>query len=156
QRALYLPQAAAVLADANFETGVIEFDMAMEDPGRAASFPGVIFRARDEDTRYEYFYLRPHQSGNPDANQYTPVINNILEWQLYPEFQSQMRYRFGEWFHVRLEIAEHSARIFVDSTEPRLIVGDLKLAPRAGQIALTGSNRGAYFANINIEPGPQA
>lgn len=155
QRALYLPRAAAILNDANFETGVIEFDMAMEDPGRAPSFPGVIFRGREEDGNYENFYLRPHQSANPDANQYTPVINNILEWQLYPEFQSRMRYRFGEWFHVRLEIAEHSMRVFVDSTEPR-VVATLQLAPRAGVVALTGSNEGAYFTNINITPGPQA
>lgn len=154
QRALYLPRAAAILNDANFETGVIEFDMAMEDSGRAPSFPGVIFRGREEDGDYENFYLRPHQSGNPDANQYTPVINNILEWQLYPEFQSQMRYRFGEWFHVRLEIAERSMRVFVDSNEPR-VVANLKLAPRAGVVALSGSNQGAYFANIAITPGPQ-
>jgi hypothetical protein len=155
QHAFYLPQSAVALNDANFETGIIEFDMAMEDPGRSPSFPGVIFRASGDDGNYENFYLRPHQSANPDSNQYTPVINNILEWQLYPEFQSQMRYRFGEWFHVRLEIAEHSARIFVDSNEPR-VIANLKLAPRAGAVALSGSNQGAYFANINITPGPQA
>jgi hypothetical protein len=25
----------------------------------------------------EEFYIRPHQSGNPDANQYTPVFNGL-------------------------------------------------------------------------------
>src|SRR5262245_59919627 len=57
KRALHLVGANARLPDAKFDTGVIEFDMAM--PGKQ-SFPGVIFRGQD-DGNYEHFYLRPHQ-----------------------------------------------------------------------------------------------
>jgi len=35
------------------------------------------------DAWFEHFYIRPHQSGNPDANQYTPVFNGVSAWQLY-------------------------------------------------------------------------
>lgn len=151
--ALRLKGAVALLADAQFETGVIEFDMALTD--NAPSFPGVFFRGVD-DLNYEHFYLRPHQSGNPDANQYTPVINGVTGWQIYSEYNSQMRYRLNEWFRVRLEIADDSARMFVDSEEPRLVVSDLKRERAAGFVMLRGSSGGAYFSNISITPGPVA
>lgn len=150
RRALRLKGAVALLADANFDTGVIEFDMALTDG--SPSFPGVFFRGID-DLNYEHFYLRPHQSGNPDANQYTPVINGVTAWQIYSEYNSQMRYRLNEWFRVRLEIADDSARMFVDSEEPRLVVPDLKRDRAAGFVMLRGSSGGAYFANISITPG---
>lgn len=151
--ALRLKGAIALLADANFETGVIEFDMAITD--NTPSFPGVFFRGVD-DLNYEHFYLRPHQSGNPDANQYTPVINGVTGWQIYSEYNSQMRYRLNEWFRVRLEIADDSARMFVDSEAPRLVVPDLKRERTAGFVMLRGSSGGAYFSNISITPGPVA
>ena len=151
RQALRLKGAIALLPDANFKTGIIEFDMALTD--NAPSFPGVFFRGVD-DLNYEHFYLRPHQSGNPDANQYTPVINGVTGWQIYSEFNSQMRYRLNEWFHVRLEVAEDAARIFVDSEEPRLIIPDLKRDPAPGFVMLRGSQGGAYFSNVSISPGP--
>ncbi len=153
RRALRLKGAIALLADAKFETGVIEFDMALTD--NSPSFPGVFFRGVDE-LNYEHFYLRPHQSGNPDAHQYTPVINGVTAWQIYSEYNGQMRYRLNEWFRVRLEIADDSARGFVDSEEPRLVVPDLKRERAAGFVMLRGSSGGAYFSNISITPGPVA
>jgi hypothetical protein len=153
QRALFLRGGIATLNDANFDTGVIEFDMAI--PNHAQSFPGIYFRGQD-DFNYEHFYLRPHQSGNPDANQYTPVINGRTGWQIYSEYNGRMRYRVNQWFHVRLEVAEDSARIFVDSNEPSLIVDDLKRDRQAGYIQIRGSLGGAYYANVDITPGSPA
>lgn len=150
RQALHLRGAIASLTDANFDTGVIAFDMAL--PSTARSFPGIYFRGQDE-FNYEHFYLRPHQSGNPDANQYTPVINGMTGWQIYSEYNGQMRYRVNEWFHVRLEIAEDSARIFVDSDTPSLIVHDLKRDRQAGYIQLRGSLGGAYFSNVTVVHG---
>jgi hypothetical protein len=151
RRALHLKGAVALLADANFDTGTIEFDMAI--PDNSPSFPGVYFRGIDE-LNYEHFYLRPHQSGNPDANQYTPVINGVTGWQIYSEFNGQMRYRTNEWFRVRLEIADDSARIFVDSDEPKLIVPDLKRDRTTGYVMLRGSSSGAYYSNIRTTRKP--
>lgn len=153
RRALHLRGALANLPDANFETGVIEFDMAI--PSNAQSFPGVYFRGQD-DFNYEHFYLRPHQNGNPDSMQYTPVINGMTAWQIHSEYNAQKRLRLNEWFHVRMEIAADSARIFVDGEEPVLVVHDLKRDQRAGFVQLRGSLGGAYFANINITPGAPA
>jgi hypothetical protein len=153
RRALLLRSAIAQLTDANFDTGVIEFDMAI--PSNALSFPGIYFRGLD-DGNYEHFYLRPHQNGNPDAVQYTPFMNNMTSWQIYKEYNAQTRFPINEWFHVRMEIAEDSARIFVNAQEPLLIVHDLKNERRAGYVQLRGSLGGAYYANISIEPGSPA
>jgi len=150
RRALFLRGAVARLSDANFDTGVIEFDMAL--PSSAPSFPGVYFRGVD-DHNYEHFYLRPHQNGNPDTMQYTPVINGMTGWQIYSQYNAQARLPINEWFHVRIEVAADSARIFVDGNDPALIVGDLKRDPAAGYIMLRGSLGGAYYANIEITPG---
>jgi hypothetical protein len=150
RQALFLRGAIAHLADANFDTGVIEFDMAI--PSNAQSFPGVYFRGQD-DNNYEHFYVRPHQNGNPDSMQYTPFINGMTGWQIYSEYNAQTRFPIDEWFHVRMEIAEDSARIFMNAQEPTLVVHDLKREREAGYIQLRGSLGGAYYANIDIEPG---
>jgi hypothetical protein len=148
--ALSLVGTNAKLADANFESGVIEFDMAL--PNAKQSFPSVIFRGQD-DGNYEHFYLRPHQNGNPDSMQYTPVINGMTAWQIYKQYNAQTTYRLNQWFHVRLEIADDSARVFIDSDQPTLVIHDLKRDRQHGFVMFKGSLGGAYFANINIEPG---
>jgi|CXWL01.1.fsa_nt_gi hypothetical protein len=153
QQALFLRGAIAHLADANFDTGVIEFDMAITS--NAQSFPGLYFRGVDENN-FEHFYIRPHQSGNPDSMQYTPVINGNTAWQIHSEYNARLRYRLNEWFHVRLEVAEDSARIFVDGNEPIMVVGDLKRDRHAGYIQLRGSLGGIYIANFNVTPGSPA
>ncbi|QGZ95912.1 hypothetical protein [Terricaulis silvestris] len=153
QRALHLTGAIAKLGDANFETGVIEFDMAV--PSNAQSFPGVYFRGVD-DFNYEHFYFRPHQNGNPDTMQYTPVMNGMTGWQIYSQYNARTRLPINAWFHVRMEVAADSARIFLGSDEPVLIVGDLKREPVAGYFMIRGSLGGAYFANIDITPGNPA
>jgi hypothetical protein len=61
----------ATLADVELEDGVIELQLAV---GPERGFHGVVWRVRD-DENYESFFVRPHQVGNPDAIQYTPVFN---------------------------------------------------------------------------------
>jgi len=152
KRALSLVGTNAKLADASFESGVIEFDMAL--PNTKQSFPSVIFRGQDNGN-YEHFYLRPHQNGNPDSMQYTPVINGMTAWQIYKQYNAQTTFPVGQWMRVRLEIGEDSARVFVNSKMPTLVVHDLKRDRQAGFVMLKGSLGGAYFANINITPGVQ-
>jgi|CXWL01.1.fsa_nt_gi hypothetical protein len=154
RHAIFLPRSAVALEDANFETGVIELDMAIATADR--SFPGVYFRGVD-GANYEHFYLRPHQNGRPDATQYTPVFNDRTGWQIFSgeRYGNQMTFPIGSWFHVKLEVAEDSARIYVNSEEATLVVHDLKRDRAPGFILLKGSSAGAYFANIDITPGAQ-
>jgi hypothetical protein len=74
-----LESSLATVAGVELEDGAIELDLAV---GPARGFHGVVWRLRDEES-YESFFVRPHQSGNDDAVQYTPVSNDIPSWQLY-------------------------------------------------------------------------
>lgn len=147
--ARYLRNAEARIVDAAFLTGVIEFDMAF---GAAQSFPGLVFRGQD-DANYERLYFRPHQSGQLDAIQYTPVFHGSSGWQIYygEGYMASRRFRFDDWMHVRLEVAEQSARLFIEG-EPALVIPDLKRESRAGYLAVIGG-AGTHFADFRYEPG---
>ena len=63
-------EGVAIAKEISLKNGVIEFKMCIQ-PGRG--FAGVRFRG-DGLGNTEEFYIRKHQSGNPDAMQYTPFI----------------------------------------------------------------------------------
>ncbi|MES1199581.1 MAG: hypothetical protein ABUS48_06340 [Pseudomonadota bacterium] len=156
KHALWLKGSVAELMDANFDTGVIEFDMAI--PTTDPSFPGIIFRGQGEGD-YENFYVRPHQNGHPDSTQYTPYLNGMSAWQIFSgeNFESQTMLPINQWFHFKMEIAADSARVYINSDTPTLVIHDLKREERAGFQALKGSSGGAYYANISITPSsPEA
>ena len=97
---------AGVLArphDVTLKDGVLEADLAVT---AERSFHGIAWRIADE-SNYESFFVRPHQVGNPDAIQYTPVFNGLSAWQLYhgDGFWHPARFPVGEWFTVRVEFA---------------------------------------------------
>jgi len=133
---LLLRGGLAVIEDAAFLDGVIEFDVALPE---ARGFAGAVWRVQDPHD-YEQFYMRPHQSGNPDANQYTPVFNGLPGWQLYhgPGYGAPVRYRFGEWTPVRIVVSGGEAEVYVgDMQRPAVYVDDLKRAPAAGGVGLS-------------------
>lgn len=147
--ALLLKGARAVIKDDSLLNGIIEFDVAFSTQ---RGFSGVFWRMHGDSDREE-FYFRPHQSGNPDANQYNPVLNGVAGWQLYygPSYAAPIRYKHNEWMRVRIVFFDGSADIFVDSDEPVLSVR-LKNEPRAGQFGISASNFApAYFANFRYE-----
>ena len=82
--------------------GTLELDLVVS-AGR--SFPGLAWRIQADV--YESFFVRPHQSGNDDAVQYTPVFNDVSGWQLY--------HGAGFWSPVTmpLERVVHAARVFL-------------------------------------------
>jgi len=112
QQALRVRGGAAMLPDMNIRNGLVEFDIAVS-PERG--FAGLVFRSQD-DGNFEHFYIRPHQSGNPDANQYTPVINGISAWQLYhgDGYGAPVEYRYNEWMHVKIIFAGKRAKVYID------------------------------------------
>lgn len=76
---LLIKSGAIIVKDANLRDGIIEADISFS---RQRSFPGFAVRMQDLEN-YENFYVRPHQSGNPDAAQYIPVFNGMDAWQLF-------------------------------------------------------------------------
>lgn len=100
--------------------------------------------------------MRPHQSGNPDANQYQPVFNGVAAWQLYhgEGYGAPTRYDYGQWTRVRIVVAGNRAEIYVKEMEtPALVVRELKRETREGRVGLSAGNFApAYFSNFTVTP----
>lgn len=124
-----------VVAAAGIELldGVIEAEVAI---GPERSFHGVFWRGQDGEN-YETFFVRPHQVGNPDSIQYTPVRNGIPSWQLYhgPGFWNPTDFPIDEWFTLRIAFAGERAEVFV-AGRPALAIPELKAAREPGSVGL--------------------
>lgn len=150
KKSLYLENGAAQLKGAKLRSGIIEYDILFEE---SRKFLSVYFRIQDE-RNYEEFYVRPHQSGNPDAMQYTPVFNSDAAWQLYhgKGYSAAYRFNFEEWMHVRLVIADDRMDVFInDMSQPILHAHDLKFAANSGGIGFGAFMGGAYYANLTYQ-----
>jgi glyoxylase-like metal-dependent hydrolase (beta-lactamase superfamily II) len=149
QRALRIRGGAAMLPDLDIQNGLVEFDIAVS-PERG--FAGLVFRLQD-DRNYEHFYIRPHQSGKPDANQYTPVFNGVSAWQLYhgPGYSVPAEYPYDQWIHVKIIYAGSKARVHIDSDQPVLHVDHLKRNDHGGAVGLHAANfSSVHFANFKV------
>ena len=149
QDALRIKGGSALLADTVIKNGIVEFDIATDG---ARGFAGLMFRVQDKNN-YEHFYIRPHQSGQPDANQYTPVFNGVSAWQLYhgPAYAVPSTYKTDEWMHVKIVFADSRADVYIDSDEPVLRVNSLKRDVGEGSVGVNSANFApTYFANFQV------
>lgn len=146
--ALRLNGGSAELKNAGFRNGVIEFDMELPD---ARAFGGVTFRRRDGGMA-EHFYLRPHLSGKPDANQYQPIFNSNSAWQLLhgPRYSVATNYGFDRWTHVKLVIKNNRMDVYLDSDEPVLHIDPLMHGTTTGNIAFSAFLDEFFVANVKI------
>lgn len=150
RQSLFLKGGLALVKDSKFLNGIIEFDIAFS---AERTFVGTVWRVVDK-SNYEEFYFRPHQSGNPDANQYTPVFNDNAGWQLYygEAFATPVRYRFNEWMRVKIIVAGTQAEVYIMDTEtPALFIPELKREPASGQVGLSaGDFAPAHYSNFSF------
>jgi len=147
EKALRVKGGAAVLPELDVKNAMVEFDIAIT-PERG--FAGLVFRLQGPGD-YEHFYIRPHQSGNPDANQYTPVTNGVSAWQLYhgAGYSKPVEYQYNEWIHVKVIYAGSQADIYIDSDTPVFRADDLKRDVQGGAIGVNSANFSAvHFANF--------
>lgn len=148
---LVLKGGLALVADSEFKDGVIEYLCAFPE-GRA--FAGASWRVQDAANREE-FYIRTHQSGNPDANQYTPVFNGLSAWQLYhgEGFGAPVAYQFDTWFPVKIVVSGDQAEVYIgDLDKPVLFIDDLKRETASGAVGLNAANFGAVrFADFRYK-----
>lgn len=150
RKSLYLKGGIATVNDVRLTSGVIEFDIAFTGE---RGFMGGIWRVQDPKN-FEEFYVRPHQSGNPDANQYTPVFHGVAGWQLYhgPLYSVPVTYRFNEWTHVKIVFAGAQAEIYYGAMEkPVLFVDELKRAVAPGGVGVSALKgfAPAWFSNFS-------
>jgi hypothetical protein len=137
---------AAALADVELEDGWVELELAV---GAERSFHGIVWRAAD-DRNYESFYVRPHQVGNPDAVQYTPVTNGISSWQLYhgEGFWAPLRFPVGDWFRIRVDFAGDRAEVRVGDLSAVALVCPLKEPRRRGRIGVLVSGPDVHLGDL--------
>src|SRR5689334_21373764 len=95
---LLLKSGTVFINDLQLQDGIIEADISVP---QQRGFPGISFRVLDKNNS-EHCYLRPHQSGNPDATQYTPVFNGSAGWQLYhgEGYSKAISSKFDQWHHI--------------------------------------------------------
>ena len=152
KKSLLLQSGFLFIKDLEFLNGTIEVDINFS---ALRNFPGVGFRLHSPGN-FEEFYIRPHQSGNPDANQYTPVFNGLAGWQLYhgEKYATAVRYSFNEWHHLKIVVKGKQAWIYYDDMEkPLLEVDELKHETLAGSLGLrTFTN--VHFANFEYTLDP--
>ncbi|MEO9513289.1 MAG: hypothetical protein ABJN84_14110 [Flavobacteriaceae bacterium] len=149
QASIYLQRGAITLKNDTFLNGTIEYDIHLRQHVRG--FPGVQFRVNGANA--EEFYIRPHQSGNPDANQATPITNGITPWQLYfgPKYSFPYPYKFDDWTHVKLVVNHDRAQVFLDYSDTPHISWKLFHKVKAGALRFTGGNNQAlHIANIVV------
>lgn len=164
---LYLQNGMAYLKDEQFGNGIIEFDI-YQTP--RASFSGFIFRVKDA-TNYEELYFRSHQSGNPDAYQYTPVFNGDPAWQLYHDahdavndgfvhwkqrgknmgYNTVIDYSFDRWLHVKFLVKGTQAELYLDNNPvPVAFIRELLMGQSAGGLGVKSGNGAVWFANFRF------
>ena len=145
---LYLKGGLAWIADRDVTDGVIEFDVAFSGE---RGFMGGIWRMQDRGN-YEELYLRPHQSGQPDANQYTPVFNGVSGWQLYhgEGYGVPVTYPTETWIHVKIVFSGSRGEVSIDAEEPVLAIHEMKHAVRPGKVGVSASNFApAHFSRFS-------
>ena len=152
RKSLYLKSGMAALKDSQFVDGTIEFDMAFTGE---RGFMGAVWRMQDFEN-FEEFYVRPHQSGNPDANQYQPVFNGVAAWQLYngEGYGAPSKYENNQWNHIKIVVSGKSAEIYVrDMETPALFVTEQKREIKTGRVGLNvGNFAPAYYSNFSFTP----
>ena len=144
----FLLQSGAIMVKgAELRDGTIEADISFT---QQRGFPGIIFRMQDQFNS-EVFYVRPHQSGNPDATQYTPVFNGNAGWQLYhgEGYSKAITFKFDQWHHVKIDLHGLQAEIYVDDMQTPLIrVGELLTGWKSGKFGFTSTGVPFRLANV--------
>jgi len=154
RKSLMLNGGAAILKDFEMRDGVIDVDVST--PAKRG-FVGFDFRLDKDGVNYEELYLRQHESGYPDAIQYTPILNTGRNWQIYngPGFTAGVDIPKNEWFHLRLEVTGAQAKLYVkDMEKPALVMDDLKSGVQKGQVALYDLTGETYFSNFEVRTTP--
>lgn len=155
------------IADLTFQRGVIEVDIVGElaegAPDGTRGFVGLAFALRDDET-YEAFYIRA-TNGRSDLQLRRNRAVQYISEPHYPwerlraehtgEYESYADVLEGAWTHLRIEVDESRARLFVNgAAQPALLIPRLPNAgPEGGGVALwVGLRSVGHFRNLTVTP----
>jgi hypothetical protein len=141
----------AYLDGIDFQNGIIECDL--YSPSHKA-YLGIVFRIGSL-TNFEYIYFQPHTSGKWDAVQYDPIFNSSATWQLYngKSYQAVANIQTKEWFHVKIEVVDDSAKIYLDNNPNQILSVKLKHDYSSGGVGVC-SYHPAIFTKLKITKLP--
>lgn len=154
RNSLYLKGGKAIVRDFKFTNGIIEYDVAFDGK---RGFNGVMWRMQNSEN-YEKFYIRSHQSGNPDANQYTPVLNDLSAWQLYYSgngYGNPYKYPKNKWIHVKIVVSGEQGEVYIENMDkPLFFINEMKTGFKSGKVGLVVEMpflAPAYFSNFSCQ-----
>lgn len=148
KNAIYSQAGGISFKNTMLTNGTIEFDIFLKEEH---AFPGLMFRYVGRDN--EQFFLRPHLSGKPDANQALPEVKGVAPFQLYfgPRYSFAYDYKFDDWTHVKVVINGDKAQVFLDHSETPHLSWNLTLPVREGAIAIRGGGTsGMHIADVIV------
>jgi hypothetical protein len=157
----------AIVKNVSFENGTIEAEVSGAPAAGAfegaRGFVGIAFRVQPEARQFECLYLRPANGRAPDQLR----RNHSAQYISYPDYpwerlrkedpgkyETYVDLQPGVWTKIRIVVSGSNANLYVNGAEqPALIVNDLKLSSKPGQIALwIGPGTEAYFADLRVTP----
>lgn len=154
-----------------FKNGIIEIEVsgkpAESSSEQARGFVGIAFRIKEDNSKFECFYLRPTNGRALDQVRRNHSAQYIsypdFPWQTlrkdFPEkYESYVDLEPGVWTKIRIEVVGNQAKLFVHgSSQPTLIINDLKHgANQEGRIGLwIGPGTEAHFSNLFVTKGAE-
>jgi len=150
QDAVYIQAGAMRLKNRTFLNGTIEFDIYLKE---TQAFPGLYFRVRNNKDGEQWF-LRPHLSGKPDANQAAPAVNGITPWQLYfgSKYSFPYEYKYDDWTHVKIVVNGNKAQVFLNHAKTPNLSWNLFHDTKAGEVIIRGGGlKAMHIANIKVD-----
>jgi len=152
--------------DLVFHNGIIEVDVCgkllPDAPDYARGFIGIVFRANENDSEFESFYIRP--ANGKDCTD--PVRKaHGCQYFSYPgytfsyfrefgitEYEAQVSsIAIGKWSHIKAVIENKHGEFYVDGQKV-LEVSDFKHANSCGAVGLyVDIGTDGYFKNLRIE-----
>lgn len=158
-----------VMLPVEFSEGVIEFDLLSrltpDAPDYARAFAGIAYRIVTDVESFECVYVRPMNGRG--LNPPPPRDVRAAQYFAFPEWKfDRIREEFAggtyeagadiapdTWMHVRLEVAEHSVRLFVDGVGV-LDIEHTLVPATPGAIGLwVDIGTEAYFADLVVHGG---
>jgi hypothetical protein len=143
----------ALLKDFTFRDGTIEFDFVPYSPMSIGSSPSIYFRGDAERKNTEIVYIRA-RSGQPFANdgiQYTPIINNVNMWDMYPEYQSHIEFEVDKVNHWKMVVSGSQLRVYINDMKwPALEIPRIEGNLLEGLLGIDGQ---IIVSNFILKPG---
>ena len=153
--------------DIPFHTGVIEVDVCgkllPDAPDFARGFIGIVFRANENDSEFEAFYIRPTNGKNCDD----PIRRaHGCQYFSYPGYTFSYFREFGitdyegqvdtialnQWSHIRAEIENDTGVFYVDGVKVLEVNGFKHGLNTRGSVGLyVDIGTDGYFKNLVID-----